>query len=54
MYIEDSDSGSAKAQLSLRLTVAEVPELRDSLVALLDDPRPQRHEHISSADTRVR
>ena len=34
----------------LTLSHDEAAELRDSLQALLDDPRPERHEHVSSPD----
>jgi hypothetical protein len=50
MHIEDLDSETRIAQLGLRLTAAEASELRDTLEALIGDPRPDRHEHIASAD----
>jgi hypothetical protein len=49
MKIDDVVNKHELRHVGLGLTEAEAMELRDTLEALLGDPKP-RHEHVSSAD----
>lgn len=52
MRILDEVTDRPCRRVTVLLTHAEAGELRDALVALLNDPDPAGHEHISSEDFR--
>ena len=53
MEIHDPTNERYLNLVGLRLTRAEARELRDVLIALLENPSPGRHEHVASADFQV-
>jgi hypothetical protein len=50
MRILDQDQDRSVSRAILYLTMEEASELRDSLNAILNEPREGRHEHVSSED----
>ena len=50
MRILDEQTDKPLSKITLFLTRSEAAELRDSLVAILEEGDAERHEHISSQD----